>query len=126
MKKIAVLTGGGDAPGLNAVLRAVVLTALARGVRVLGIRDGFGGFVEADGTVELEEDSVRGLLWRGGSILRCNNQYRGNPDLFVGWTSSLCASTCPGTIRGASTGAQRRAGGASSRASISTSAGTRS
>ena len=83
MTKIAVLTGGGDAPGLNAVLRAVVLTALGRGVGVLGIRDGFGGFVEADGTVELDEGSVRGLLWRGGSILACNNQYRGNPDLFA-------------------------------------------
>ncbi|MFQ5843431.1 MAG: 6-phosphofructokinase [Planctomycetota bacterium] len=83
MKRIGVLTGGGDAPGINAVLRAVVLAARGRGTEVLGIRDGFGGFLEADGTVELGEESVRGLLWRGGSILGCNNLYRGDSRRFV-------------------------------------------
>ncbi len=84
MKKIGVLTGGGDAPGLNAVLRAIVLKALGNyDVEVVGIRDGFGGFIEAGGTVALDRRSVRGLLWRGGSILGCNNTYRGEAGLFV-------------------------------------------
>jgi 6-phosphofructokinase 1 len=83
--KIGILTGGGDAPGLNAVLRAVVLCA-ANEVRrdVIGIRDGFGGFAEGDeGLLPLTRDMVRGLLWRGGSILGCNNRYRGQSEFFV-------------------------------------------
>ncbi len=84
MKKIGVLTGGGDAPGLNAVLRAIVLKALREDdAEVVGIRDGFGGFIEAGGTVVLDKRAVRGLLWRGGSILGCNNTYRGEPGLFA-------------------------------------------
>ncbi|MEE8106791.1 MAG: ATP-dependent 6-phosphofructokinase [Planctomycetota bacterium] len=83
IKKIGVLTGGGDAPGLNAVVRAIVLSARREfGLQVVGIRDGFGGFVEADGTLPLTGPVVRGLLWRGGSILRCNNIYRGDPARF--------------------------------------------
>ncbi|MCK6576441.1 6-phosphofructokinase, partial [Myxococcota bacterium] len=68
MRKIGILTGGGDAPGLNAVLRAVVLCASNEvHVEIVGIRDGFGGFAEGDeGVVPLARDTVRGLLWRGG------------------------------------------------------------
>jgi 6-phosphofructokinase 1 len=83
--KIGILTGGGDAPGLNAVIRAVVLCA-ANEVHcdVVGIRDGFGGFAEGDeGHIPLTRETVRGLLWRGGSILGCNNRYRGPPAFFV-------------------------------------------
>ncbi|MHC4667801.1 MAG: 6-phosphofructokinase [Planctomycetota bacterium] len=85
MRKIGILTGGGDAPGLNAAIRAVVLTAINElGLEVVGIRDGFGGFAEGDeGLIPLDPRSVRGLLWRGGSILACNNRYRGEPDYFV-------------------------------------------
>jgi len=84
MQRIGILTGGGDAPGLNAVIRAVVLAAESElGLEVIGIRDGFGGFAEGDeGVVKLERASVRGLLWRGGSILGCNNRYKGNPEFF--------------------------------------------
>jgi len=85
VRKIGILTGGGDAPGLNAVLRAVVLCA-SNEVRldIVGIRDGFGGFAEGDeGVLPLTRESVRGLLWRGGSILGCNNRYRGDPAFFV-------------------------------------------
>ena len=78
MKRIGILTGGGDAPGLNAVIRAAVKTAIYEyDSEVLGIRNGYDGFIEADGIVPLSIDSVRGLLPRGGTILGAAN--RGNP-----------------------------------------------
>ncbi len=78
MKKLAVLTGGGDAPGLNAVIRAVVKTAMLQyHTEVLGVRDGFDGFVEDDGVYPLDQKAVHGILPRGGTILGTAN--RGNP-----------------------------------------------
>ncbi|MBV6402757.1 MAG: Pyrophosphate--fructose 6-phosphate 1-phosphotransferase [Anaerolineales bacterium] len=78
MKRIGILTGGGDAPGLNAVIRAAVKTAIYEyDSEVLGIRNGYDGFIEADGIIPLNIDSVRGLLPRGGTILGAAN--RGNP-----------------------------------------------
>src|SRR5919199_2474367 len=75
--RIAISTGGGDAPGLNAVIRAVVLSALNRGWEVLGIRRGFYGLLGADEVVPLTRESVRGIAHLGGTILRTTN--RGNP-----------------------------------------------
>ena len=78
MKRIAVLTGGGDAPGLNAVIRAVVKTAINEyGCEVLGIQDGYDGFIAAGGVTRLDLAAVRGILPRGGTILGTAN--RGNP-----------------------------------------------
>jgi 6-phosphofructokinase 1 len=78
MKKIAILTGGGDAPGLNAVIRAVVKTAVQQcNCEVLGVRDGFDGFVTPGGVFPLGLNDVRGILPRGGTILGTAN--RGNP-----------------------------------------------
>jgi ATP-dependent phosphofructokinase / diphosphate-dependent phosphofructokinase len=78
LKKIAVLTGGGDAPGLNAVIRAVVKTAInVHNCEVLGVRDGFDGFLGDYGIFPLDQASVRGILPRGGTILGSAN--RGNP-----------------------------------------------
>ena len=78
MKRIGILTGGGDAPGLNAVIRAVVKTAIYEyDCEVLGIRDGYDGCIEEKGIVPLDIESVRGLLPRGGTILGAAN--RGNP-----------------------------------------------
>ena len=78
MKRIAVLTGGGDAPGLNAVIRAVVKTAInVYGSEVLGIVDGYDGFINESGIIPLDLASVRGILPRGGTILGTAN--RGNP-----------------------------------------------
>jgi 6-phosphofructokinase 1 len=78
MKRIAVLTGGGDAPGLNAVIRAVVKTAInVYGCEVLGIIDGYDGFLATCGVVPLGLAEVRGILPRGGTILGTAN--RGNP-----------------------------------------------
>ncbi len=78
MKRVGVLTGGGDAPGLNAVIRAVVKTADTLGeCEVLGILNGFDGLVDPGQTVHLDPESVRGILPRGGTILGTAN--RGNP-----------------------------------------------
>lgn len=78
MRRIGILTGGGDAPGLNAVIRAVVKTAVAEhGLEVIGIRDGFEGLLRPDGAFPLTLDSVRGILPLGGTILGAAN--RGNP-----------------------------------------------
>ena len=78
MKRIAVLTGGGDAPGLNAVIRAVVKTAInVYGCEVLGILDGYDGFLAPGGVLPLNLATVRGILPRGGTILGTAN--RGNP-----------------------------------------------
>ena len=77
--RIAVNTGGGDAPGLNAVIRAVVLSALNRGWEVVGIRRGYEGLLDddPDGVFELGAAQVRGITHQGGTILGTTN--RGNP-----------------------------------------------
>jgi ATP-dependent phosphofructokinase / diphosphate-dependent phosphofructokinase len=75
--RIAISTGGGDAPGLNAVIRAAVLSAVGRGWDVLGIKRGFGGLLGEDECVPLTRESVRGIAHLGGTILRTTN--RGNP-----------------------------------------------
>jgi 6-phosphofructokinase 1 len=78
MKRLGILTGGGDAPGLNAVIRASVKTAIYEyGWEVFGIRDGYDGFMEEGGVIPLGIQDVRGLLPRGGTILGAAN--RGNP-----------------------------------------------
>lgn len=72
---IGILTGGGDAPGLNAVIRAVVKTATCEhGMRVIGIEDGFDGLLGASRTRLLSLSDVRGLLPRGGTILGTRNR----------------------------------------------------
>jgi len=75
--RIAISTGGGDAPGLNAVIRSAVLSAIGRGWDVIGIRKGFSGLLGDDECVPLSRDSVRGIAHLGGTILRTTN--RGNP-----------------------------------------------
>ena len=78
MKRLGILTGGGDAPGLNAVIRAAVKTAIYEyGCEVVGIRDGYDGFLNEGGLVPLGIENVRGILPRGGTILGAAN--RGNP-----------------------------------------------
>ena len=75
--RLAINTGGGDAPGLNAVLRAVTLTALNKGFEVIGIQKGYLGLLDTKYLVPLTAESVRGITHLGGSILGTNN--RGNP-----------------------------------------------
>jgi phosphofructokinase-like protein len=75
--RIALSTGGGDAPGLNAVIRAAVLSARTRGWDVLGIKRGFAGLMGDDEVVPLTADTVKGIGGLGGTILRTTN--RGSP-----------------------------------------------
>jgi len=82
IKRIAITTGGGDAPGLNAAIRAAVLAALNRGWACFGIREGYEGLLNPDrfggsGLVSLDRESVRGITHLGGTILGTTN--RGNP-----------------------------------------------
>lgn len=74
VKKIALLTGGGDCPGLNAVIRAVTRTAILEyGYEVIGYRFGYKGLYNND-TIPLTLDSVSGILHRGGTILYSSNK----------------------------------------------------
>jgi len=82
IRRIAVCTGGGDAPGLNAVIRAVVISAINRGWECYGIRDGFNGILFRErypegGVFRLTRESVRGIGRLGGTILGSTN--KGNP-----------------------------------------------
>lgn len=80
-RRIGILTGGGDAPGLNAVIRAVVLTATRRyGWEVVGILQGFDGLYAGLPTIPLTEARVADILSRGGTILGAAN--RGSPFAF--------------------------------------------
>ena len=69
MKTIAVMTSGGDSPGMNACLRAVVRTAIYRQMEVYGICRAYAGMIEGD-FVEMDAGSVSGILNRGGTILK--------------------------------------------------------
>ncbi|MBN1992133.1 MAG: ATP-dependent 6-phosphofructokinase [Anaerolineae bacterium] len=82
LKNIAVMTGGGDAPGLNAVIRAVVITALNYGWQCYGIRDSYDGLLAParypnGGLIHLTREAVRGITHLGGTILGTTN--KGNP-----------------------------------------------
>jgi 6-phosphofructokinase 1 len=67
-KRVALLTGGGDCPGLNAVIRAVTRRSLDRGYEVVGVREGWRGLVEGK-FQELDDRAISGILPRGGTIL---------------------------------------------------------
>lgn len=69
MKRIAVFTSGGDAPGMNACIRAVVRTALYNGLEVYGIRRGYTGMIRGD-IMKLESYSVSNIVQRGGTMLK--------------------------------------------------------
>ena len=84
--RIAISTGGGDAPGLNSVIRAATLSASRRGWEVIGIRDGFNGLMfpemypGGNGLMTLTREYVRGIGHLGGTVLGSTN--RGNPSEF--------------------------------------------
>lgn len=82
IRRVAISTGGGDAPGLNAVIRAAVLSGIKRGWEMYGIRDGFHGLLVPErypegGIVRLGRENVRGITRLGGTILGTSN--RNNP-----------------------------------------------
>lgn len=76
-KRIGICTGGGDCPGLNAVIRAASKTAFNLGWEVIGIHDGFDGLLNPDNTKLLHSHDIAGILNIGGTILGTTN--RGNP-----------------------------------------------
>ena len=85
IRKVAITTGGGDAPGLNAVIRAIALSSLRRGWECVGIRDGFNGLLVPEefpegGLVPLTRHAVAGIAHLGGTILGTTN--RGNPESY--------------------------------------------
>ncbi|KZS59670.1 6-phosphofructokinase [Mycobacterium ostraviense] len=85
IKRIALSTGGGDAPGLNAVIHAATLAARNRDLDVVGVRDGLNGLLLPDaypdgGLIELTRDRVRGIIHQGGTIIGTTN--RGNPTAY--------------------------------------------
>lgn len=67
-KAIGILTSGGDAPGMNAAIRAVTRTAISKGFKVIGIRRGYNGLINGD-MVELNQRSVSDIIQRGGTML---------------------------------------------------------
>ena len=69
MKKIGVFTSGGDAPGMNAAIRAVVRTAIYNKFEVFGIRRGFEGMIDGD-MFEMKSETVSNIIQRGGTILK--------------------------------------------------------
>jgi phosphofructokinase-like protein len=87
VKRVAVMTGGGDCPGLNAVIRAIVHVGIERhGWEIFGVEDAFSGLVDLEyksphGNMWLDESKVRGILARGGTILGTSN--RSDPFQFV-------------------------------------------
>lgn len=79
VRRLAIMTGGGDCPGLNAVIRAVAKDALNCGLEIYGIEDGYLGLIE-NRIRRLEEKDISGILARGGTILGSNN--KSNPSEF--------------------------------------------
>src|SRR5688572_17516026 len=77
IRKIGINTGGGDAPGLNAVIRAATLAAVRKGWEVYGISHGYRGLMEPGQLIPLNNDRVRGITHLGGTILGTAN--KGNP-----------------------------------------------
>ncbi|MDP8216500.1 MAG: ATP-dependent 6-phosphofructokinase [Candidatus Kaelpia imicola] len=82
MKSIGILTGGGDCPGLNSVIRAIVRRGLIENYKILGIKNGWKGLLDKD-VVNLDIDSVSGILHRGGTILRTSrtNPYKSEGEI---------------------------------------------
>ena len=85
-KRLGILTGGGDCPGLNAVIRAVVRSAHSLGWETVGIQESFGGLLDIRKTSLLRPKDVRGILHTGGTILGTTN--RGDPFRFPQKTKS--------------------------------------
>lgn len=98
MKRIAVLTSGGDAPGMNAAIRAVVRTGIAKGMEVFGVRHGFGGLLVGE-LVPLGARAVGGIIQHGGTILgssRCE-EFK-NEDGQVRALRVLCDNSIEGLV----------------------------
>ena len=109
IRRIGVLTSGGDAPGMNALIRAVVRTASAHDISVLGIRRGYSGLINGD-IIEMGSRSVDGIIRKGGTMLytaRCKEmmteeglQKAADTCKYLGIDGLICCGG-DGTFRGA-------------------------
>ena len=68
VRRIGILTSGGDAPGMNAVIRSVVRTAASKGIESVGIKRGYNGLITGD-IIPLDADSVSRIINKGGTML---------------------------------------------------------
>ena len=100
IKRIGIVTGGGDCPGLNAVIRAVAKAASQRGWETVGILGGYEGLLEPTQTRPLDYRAVDGLLVRGGTILGTANRGRFSAKTGHGETRQLPAELTEGVKRG--------------------------
>ena len=91
IKTIGVLTSGGDAPGMNAAVRAIVRAGISKGYRMMGIQRGYNGLINGE-CYEMNVRSVSEIIHRGGTILytRCR-QYR------YQWCRECQRRECPGS-----------------------------
>ena len=126
MERVGVLTGGGDCPGLNAVIRGVVRKALQNNIKVVGIKNGWKGLVTTD-TVDLDLNAIAGILPKGGTILGTSrtNPYKSghcrrkvgrkvfydccsinNRNHFSGCQAAVVPENCCNSTRGATHGSQ--------------------
>src|SRR5512142_1304032 len=99
-KKIGIVTGGGDCPGLNAVIRAVAKAAAQRGWETLGILGGYEGLLEPRQTRPLDYHALDGLLVRGGTILGTANRGKFSSKVGHGQTRQLPSELIDATKRG--------------------------
>ena len=109
LKRIGILTSGGDAPGMNACIRAIVRTATAEGISCVGIRRGYSGLINGD-VFELTNNSVDGIVTKGGTILYTarSDDFRDEPGQrkaadrcrYLGLDGLVCIGG-DGTFRGA-------------------------
>ena len=75
MRKIAVLTSGGDAPGMNAAIRAIVRTSLNKNMSIIGFQNGYEGIIDND-YISFDKRSVGNIIQKGGSILHTSRSFR--------------------------------------------------
>ena len=88
-KTVAVLTSGGDAPGMNAAIRAIVRLAITKGIRVLGVRRGYGGLINKD-IFEMSIRTVSEIIERGGTILYTTR----SPEFYTPEGTAKAVKTC--------------------------------
>ena len=91
VKSIAVLTSGGDAPGMNAAVRAVARTALSKGMRVIGVHRGYNGLLNGD-VFEMNLRSVSDIIHRGGTTLYTARSEEFNTPAGVEKAANTCRS----------------------------------
>jgi 6-phosphofructokinase 1 len=92
MRKIGVLTSGGDAPGMNAAVRAVVRAGLSKGMEVMGIVRGYNGLIHGD-MIKMDESSVTGILQKGGTVLGTARCLEFKEDAGIERAKDMCLKT---------------------------------